>query len=208
MVARSYLLSLFAMAAAFGSAIAVATPQEDETAPPTTDLDSVPTSFDSPAADAVVPGAESNTLLTAAPELEQIANAEPNPVSKRDLGALLEKRTVCKPGVHGVIWKYFADKFCVFFFKDPKKAYYLQEGKCIQGHVNVYGKWVKKRLNYRCCAKKCGQHVSFVGVTQDVCKAHFRKAISYGSRQCGKLIRSCDNGRDAKDPMVCSFWAS
>jgi hypothetical protein len=86
---------------------------------------------------------------------------------------------------------------------------FSQEGRCIAGYVKAHGRHVRNRLNFRCCAKKCGAHVSFVGMTQSVCKAHFRKAVSYGIRQCPrKLIRSSDNARDSRDPMVCSFWAS
>jgi butyrate kinase len=87
-------------------------------------------------------------------------------------------------------------------------CYYRQEGRCIAGAVKVQGKWIKRKLNFKCCAKKCGAHVSFVGVTQAVCKAHFRKAISYGANQCGKVVRSSDNARDHRDPMVCTFWAN
>jgi hypothetical protein len=210
MVARSYFLSLLALATAFGSAVAVAAPQDDETAPPLNELEAVPVDFDSPAADArPVPGAESNTLLEAAPELGSLADAVPNPeVTKRDLGGLLEKRAVCKPGVHIVTWKCFADKFCNHFFPNAKVAYYLREGRCVSGSVKVYGRWVKRKLNFKCCAKQCGAHVSFVGVTQGVCKASFRKAIHYGAKQCGKIVRSSDNARDHRDPLVCSFWAN
>jgi hypothetical protein len=87
MVARSYFLSLLALATAFGSAIAVAAPQEDETAPPLNELESLPVDFETPSADArPVPGAESNSLLEVAPELGALANAVPNPeVTKRDV---------------------------------------------------------------------------------------------------------------------------
>ncbi len=90
MVARSYFLSLLALATAFGSAIAVAAPQDDETAPPLNELEAVPVDFDAPGADArPVPGAESNTLLEAAPELGALADAVPNPeVTKRDVSIL------------------------------------------------------------------------------------------------------------------------
>lgn len=213
MVARSYLLSLLAIVATLGTNV-FALPQEDESAtPPVGDLGSADVEFAATdAASAPVPGAESNALLAAAPVLEQIANEGQDVgtgVSKRDLGGL-EKRAVCgKPGAHKVVWHYFAQKFCNHFFPNPKAAYYLQEGRCVSGSVKVKRPWIAYRLNYRCCAKKCGAHVSFVGVTQAVCKAHFRKAIIYGDRQCPRRwIRSSDNARDSRDPMVCSFWAS
>jgi hypothetical protein len=89
MVARSYLLSLLAVVATLGSSV-FALPQDNEdNAPPVSELAAVPVDVDTPAADArPVPGADSTALLAAAPELERLANAVPNPsVTKRDVRA-------------------------------------------------------------------------------------------------------------------------
>lgn len=208
MVARSYLLSLLAVVATLGN-VAFAAPQDDNTAPPLSELASVPLDVATPSADSrPVPGAEAGTLTAAAPELESGAN-EGGGVTKRDASPL-EKRAQCgRPGAHHSVWSFFAPKFCELWFPNARIAYYLREGRCVSGSIHAKQPHIRYRLNFRCCARQCGAHVNFVGVTQQLCKAYFRKAVTYGQRQCPRdLIRQSDNARDHKDPLVCSFWAS
>jgi hypothetical protein len=85
--------------------------------------------------------------------------------------------------------------------------------------VPRYGHWIPATLEYKYCARGCGAHVSFVALTNAVCRAQFQKIIQHAisSWMCPGYLKSyrsslvscgdnSDKPQDAAVSIIEALW--